>query len=155
MPESFRSRRLRWLFNLFPAYRGTGARITYVAADFREVRVRLPLSWRTRNYVGTIFGGSLYGAVDPIYMIMLIRLLGPDYVVWDKSAAIRFLKPGRSTLTARFLVPEEETNAIRALLESVPSVDRAYTVDLVDASGVVHATVEKTVYVRKRAGDTA
>ena len=74
---------MRWKFNSFPAYRGTGARVTYIAADFREVRIRLPLSWRTRNVVGTIFGGSMYGAVDPIFMIMLIRLLGADYVVWD------------------------------------------------------------------------
>jgi acyl-coenzyme A thioesterase PaaI-like protein len=52
-------------------------RVTYIAADWREVRIQLPLNWRTRNYVGTIFGGSLYGAVDPIYMIMLIKALGP------------------------------------------------------------------------------
>ena len=149
VPESMRSRGLRWVFNLFPAYRGTGARVTYVASDFREVRVRLPLSWRTRNYVGTIFGGSLYGAVDPIYMIMLIKLLGPEYVVWDKAATIRFLRPGRSTLTARFAIGETETRAIREALETLPSVDRVYTVDLVDAAGAVHASVEKTVYVRR------
>ena len=98
MSESFASRRLRWLFNLLPAYRGTGGRVTYIASDFREVRVKLPLSWRTRNYVGTIYGGSLYGAVDGVYMVMLIRILGPEYIVWDKAATIRFRKPGRSTL---------------------------------------------------------
>ena len=66
-----------------------------------EVRVKIPLNWKTRNGVGTIFGGSLYAAVDPIYMTMLIKLLGPDYLVWDKSAAIRFLKPGRGTAVRR------------------------------------------------------
>ena len=101
--ESWASRRMRWGFNLFPAFRGTGARITYIAGDFREARVELPLYWRTRNYVGTIFGGSLYGAVDPMYMILLIKVLGPGYTVWDKAATIRFLKPGRSRLYARFL----------------------------------------------------
>ena len=70
---------MRWKFNLFPAYRGTGGRITYISGDLREVRVRIPLNWRTRNYVGTIYGGSLYGAVDPMYMIMLIRILGSAY----------------------------------------------------------------------------
>ena len=54
MSESWQTRLRRWGFNFFPAYRGTGARITYIAADWREVRIRLPLSWRTRNYVGTI-----------------------------------------------------------------------------------------------------
>ena len=149
MPESWATRRMRWGFNLFPAYRGTGARITYIAADFREVRVRLPLSWRTRNYVGTVFGGSLYGAVDPIYMIMLIKILGPGYTVWDKAATIRFRKPGRSTLFARFVLEEAEIREIRRLLEAGSPIDRVYAVDLADAGGLVHASVEKTVYLRK------
>lgn len=146
----FRGPSRRHVFNFFPAFRGTGGRVTYVSADFREVRVVLPLNWRTRNYVGTIFGGSLYAAVDPFYMIMLIEILGPDYVVWDKAASIRFRKPGRSTLYARFSIPPEETDAIRLALETAPSIDRVYTVDLVDAAGVPHATIEKTIYIRRR-----
>src|SRR3954467_6939617 len=107
MPESWRTRIDRWGFNFFPAYRGTGGRITYLADDYHEVHVKLPLSWRTRNYVGTIFGGSLYGAVDPVYMIMLIKILGSDYIVWDKAATIRFKRPGRETLRAKFRIEPE------------------------------------------------
>jgi hypothetical protein len=134
---------------LLPAYRGTGGRVTYIADDFREVRVRLPLSWRTRNYVGTIYGGSLYGAVDGVYMVMLIRILGPEYTVWDKAATIRFRKPGRSTLSARFVIDEEEIAAIHRLAGQAPSIDRLYSVDLVDKDGVVHAEVEKMIYIRR------
>lgn len=151
-PESLRTRLWRHAFNLFPAYRGTGARVRHIAADWREVRISLPLSLRTRNYVGTIFGGSMYGAVDPIYMLMLIHALGPEYVVWDKAAAIRFLKPGRTTLHARFTLDDAELDAIRAALETQRSVDRVYLVELADAQGTVHARVEKTIYVRRREG---
>ena len=140
---------MRWGFNLFPAFRGTGSRVTYIADDYREMRVELPLNWRTRNYVGTIFGGSLYGAVDPHYMIMLIKNLGRDYVVWDKAATIRFKKPGRGTLYARFLLDNEEIATIRSLTENGQPIDRVYTVDLTDAKGIVHASVEKTVYIRR------
>ena len=140
---------MRWGFNFFPAFRGTGARVTYIAGDFREARVELPLSWRTRNYVGTIFGGSLYGAVDPMYMILLIKVLGPGYTVWDKAATIRFFKPGRGRLYARFLLEGEEIETIRRLTEAAPSVDRVYRVDLADAAGVVYASVEKTIYIRR------
>ena len=150
MPESFRSRLLRWKFNLFPAYRGTGARVTYIAADFREVRVKLPLSWRTRNYVGTIFGGSLYASVDPMYMIMLIQLLGPGYVVWDKAATIRFRKPGRTTLFATFRIDDAELELIRNQTANGEPLDRTYNVDLVDAEGVVHASVEKVIYIKRK-----
>jgi acyl-coenzyme A thioesterase PaaI-like protein len=151
MPESSRSRLLRWKFNLIPAYRGTGARVTYIAGDFREARIRLPLSWRTRNVVGTIFGGSLYGAVDPVFMIMLMNILGPGYIVWDKVATIRFRKPGKSTLYATFTIDEPELDAIRAATSSGHSVDRTYHVNLVDEGGVVHAEIEKVIYVKRRA----
>ena len=149
MAESWRTRLTRWGFQFLPAWRGTGARITYVRADWREVHVRLPLSWRTRNYVGTIFGGSLYAAADPVYMIMLIKCLGPGYTVWDKAATIRFLKPGRSTLYLKFVLEQSELDEIRILLETELSIDRRYVVELVDAEGAVHATVEKTIYIRK------
>jgi hypothetical protein len=150
MPESKRSRFLRWRFNLFPAYRGTGARVTYIADDFREVRVKLPLSWRTRNYVGTIFGGSLYASVDPMYMIMLIQLLGRDYIVWDKAASIRFRKPGRNTLFATFRLEDAELEEIRNRTANGEPIDRTYNVDLVDAEGVVHASVEKVIYIKRK-----
>jgi len=145
------SNRLRcWFFQLFACYRGTGGRLTFVAPDWSEVRVEIPLSWRTRNYVGSIFGGSLYGSVDPLYMIMLIRRLGPEFVVWDKSASIQFKKPGKETLHARFLVPDEELAAIRAALQTERSVDRSYTIKLADSSGTVCASVEKIIYIRRR-----
>ena len=150
MPESFKSRVLRWKFNLFPAYRGSGARVSYIADDFREIRVKLRLSLRSRNYVGTIFGGSMYAAVDPMYMIMLIQLLGPGYVVWDKAATIRFRRPGRSTLFAAFTLDDTELEVIRTATASGQPVDRTYNVDLVDADGVVHASVEKVIYIKRK-----
>jgi len=148
--ETWRMRVLRWRFNLYPAYRGTGARIDFIADDWSEVRVRLPLNWRTRNIVGTIFGGSLYGAVDPIYMIQLMRRLGPTFVVWDKAATIRFLRPGRGTLFATFLLSADEVEAVRAEAAANGRAERTYTVDLVDAAGEVHASCAKVLSIRVR-----
>ena len=150
MHESWRSRLARWRFNTFPAYRGTGGRVTFIRHDWMEVRIKLPLWWRTRNYVGTIYGGSLYGSVDPFYMMMLIQCLGPKYTVWDKAAAIRFRRPGRTTLYATFLIDETLLNGIRDELETVEKLDRHFTVELKDAAGEVHAIIEKTVNIRKR-----
>jgi acyl-coenzyme A thioesterase PaaI-like protein len=150
MPESWPTRLERWKFNLFPAYRGTGGWVTYIREDWSEVRIAVPLSWRTRNYVGTIYGGSLYGAVDPIYMLMLIKSLGPAYVVWDKAASIRFRRPGRSRLTATFRLEPEVVAGIREELTRVSKLDRVFVVELVDRDGVVHAAVEKTIHVSRR-----
>ena len=115
----------RVAFNLWPCIRGTGGRVTYIAPGWSELSVKPPLSWRTRNCVGTIFGGSLYSAVDPFLMLMLIERLGRDYVVWDEAASIRFREPGTSTLHATFGIG----------------------IDDADADGVVHASVEKVLYI--------
>ena len=132
---------------MFPAYRGSGGRVTYIADDFREIRVRLPLSWRTRNYVGTIYGGSIYGSIDPIYMLMLIHVLGPGYIVWDKAATVRFKKPGKETLYADFKLDEAEIGEIKRLAATERPVDRIYCVELKDKNGVVHAFKERTLYI--------
>jgi hypothetical protein len=150
MAESWTARLTRWGFNLHPTYWSTGGRITYIAHDWTEVRVQVPLSWRTRNYVGTIFGGAMYAAVDPIYMIMLIKLLGPAYTVWDRAAAIRFRRPGRSALMARFTIELATITALREELSRVPKIERLFTVELVSADGTVHAVVDKTLHVSRR-----
>lgn len=137
-------------FNLFPAFRGTGARIEEISDDYRRIRIRIPLNWRTRNYVGTIYGGSMYGAVDPIYMIMLIKNLGSEYVVWDKAATIRFKKPGKETLFAEFRLGQREINEIKLILRDQKSVDRIYTVEITDSAGTVHCVVEKTLYIARK-----
>ena len=149
LPAAFSNKLRCWSFYLFGCYRGTGGRLRYIAEDWSEVRMELPLSWRTRNYVGTIFGGSVYSAVDPIYMLMLIHRLGPEFIVWDKAASIQFKKPGKETLRAQFVVSDEELAAIRAALETQRSVDRTYTIELKDSRENVCAIVEKVMYIRR------
>jgi acyl-coenzyme A thioesterase PaaI-like protein len=150
LPSAISNKLRCWSFYVFACYRGTGGRPSFIAEDWSEVRLSLPLSWRTRNYVGTIFGGSIYSAVDPIYMVMLIHRLGKDYIVWDKSASIQFKKPGRESLHARFIVDDEELATIRAALETQRSIDRNYSIELKDSAGNVCATVEKLIYIRRR-----
>ncbi len=147
MAESFTTKIDRWKFNLFPAYRGSGARVLYISADYREMRVKIPLSWRTRNYVGTIYGGSMYAGIDPIYMLMLIKNSGENYVVWDKAVTIRFKRPGRETLFAEFLLTQEELDEIKLISQTKKSVDRVYNVELKDKNGKIYCVIEKTLYI--------
>jgi hypothetical protein len=97
----------------------------------------------------------MYAAVDPIYMLQLLKILGDDYIVWDKAAHIRFLKPGKSTLHARFLIEDRLVEEIKRRLET----DYAYTfdipVELVDRHGTPNARITKTLYVRLKAPKVA
>lgn len=150
MPESFSSKLDRYKFNLFPAYRRSGGRVVYISSDYREMQIKIPLNWQTRNYVGTIYGGSMYSGIDPIYMLMLIKNLGRNYIVWDKAATIRFKKPGRETLFANFLLTQNELDEIKSLLVTEKSIDRVYNIELKDKNGTICCFIEKTLYIARK-----
>ena len=141
---------MRLFFQIHPAYHGTGGRVTYISADWSELKLEIPHNWRTRNYVGTIFGGCLYAAADPMYMIMLIQRLGPEYIVWDKAATIQFKKPGKCKLYACFEITDDEVQLIQQEVKSAQSLNRVYHLDITDLKGEVYAKVDKTIYIRKK-----
>src|SRR5215472_9708991 len=144
------SRKLRRFIRLYPPYLGAGVRVTHLAADFRRIEVEMPLRFYNRNYVGTHFGGSLYSMVDPFYMLMLINILGPDYIVWDKAASIRFKKPGKGVMKAAFHLSEEQIAEIRAAADTLPKVEPQFLVVIKDAEDNVVAEIDKLLYVRRK-----
>ena len=145
--ENFKSKLTRFVFNFFPAYRRTGARVYFLSHDWHDVHITLGLNWKTKNYVGSVFGGSIYGALDPMYMVQLINILGKEYVVWDKSATIKFLKPIKKNVYARFLITPEILTEIISKVKS----DNKYSIDLAtnfqDENGIIYAEVTKTLYI--------
>jgi len=141
---------LRWRFNWYPAFRRTGARIVAISADMLAARIRLPLNRATRNVHGTIYGGAMYGAIDPLHAIMIAAHLGPDFHVWMKSATIEFRRPGRADLFADVRLSQEEIDEIRTALTTESKIDRQFPVSLADASGEVAASFVLTVHMRRR-----
>jgi acyl-coenzyme A thioesterase PaaI-like protein len=150
------STRMRWIINLWPPNLASGIRVLRIDPDYRVVRVRLTRHFYNRNYVGTHFGGSLFAMTDPWWMIMMLRNLGGDYIVWDKSATIDFVKAVREPVFAEFVLDEATIAAIRATADAEGRALHWFTVEVKTAAGVVVAQVRKQVYVRrKRSGSEA
>jgi hypothetical protein len=83
-------------------------------------------------------------------MILMMKRLGAEYVVWDKAGSVRFLKPARGTVTAHFEMPEADVAAARARTEGGAKYEPIYRARIVDAAGETVAEVEKTLYIRKK-----
>jgi acyl-coenzyme A thioesterase PaaI-like protein len=141
---------MRWLFGFWPPFRGMGIRVREIAPDFRRVVVELRQLRLNRNWVGTHFGGAMFAMTDPFWMVMMMQVLGRDYVVWDKAGAIRFLKPGRGTLTARFEVTQSMVDEVVERTASGEKFEPTYSVDVVNAEGETVARVDKTLHIRKK-----
>ena len=138
------------LVNLYPPYLGAGIHVAHVSRDFRDIRVQMKLRLYNRNYVGTHFGGSLYAMIDPFYMLMLIQVLGPAYVIWDKSAAIEFKKPARGKVSAHFWLTDPIIARIRAKTAGGDKYLPEFTIDITDSENEVVARGFKTLYIRKK-----
>jgi len=148
--------RLRQLFlekliNFYGPFLGAGVKLLKMSKDYRHARVSMKLTFYNKNYMGTQFGGSLYGMVDPWYMLMLIKNLGPEYIVWDKAATINFRKPGRGTVFAEFDLTEDHLKEIRATLVAQNKMDYIFKVEIKDKDGKLIAEVDKVLYIRKKA----
>lgn len=129
---------------------GTGIRVTRQDKDLRAVDVEMRLRSWNRNVMGVHFGGSLFAMTDPFYMAMLAPNLGPEYVVWDKAASIRFRKPGVGTVRAEFRLTEDRLEEIRAAVEREGRYDARFVVEVKDAAGAVVAEVERVIYCAKK-----
>ena len=141
---------LKFGMSLWPPFLGAGIRVKHIAADFTEVVVSMKLRWYNRNYVGTHFGGSLAAMTDPFYMLMLIHILGSEYIVWDKTSTIDFIAPGRGTVTARFRLNDDQIAEIKNKTADGKAYFPALSVDIVNESDEVVAHVKKILYVRKK-----
>ncbi len=141
---------LRRILNIYGPYLGAGVRVRYLAKDFREAKVEMKLRWFNRNYVGTHFGGSLFSMIDPFYMLLLMNTLGRDYIVWDASAEIDFIKPGRGVVSAHFTVTDAMLAEIRDKTADGEKFLPTYEVHIVDADGELVARARKTLYIRRK-----
>ena len=146
----FGARGIRRLLNLWPPFRGAGIRVRDIAPDFRTATVELHARLLNRNYVGTHFGGSLYAMTDPFFMVMMMNILGRDYIVWDKAGTVRYLKPAKGTVTAHFRIEENVVEQARQATAGGEKFEPTFRVEIVDAEGVVVADVEKTLHIRKK-----
>ena len=141
---------LKLLINLYPPYWGTGITVKSISPDYREIRVQMKMRWYNRNYVKTHFGGSLYAMTDPFFMLMLMHILGKEFVVWDKAAHVDFVKPSEGTVTARFLI---ENDRIEKIINNTSGGEKyfpEFSVDIENEAGEKVAHVVKTLYIRKK-----
>ena len=143
-----KARLMRWFMTFYPPYLGAGVRVRHISDDFRDITVSMGLGRYNRNYVGTQFGGSLYSMVDPFYMLMLMENLGRNYIVWDKTADIDFISPGKGPVFANFRVDETLLDEVRRQTANGEKSLPQLQVDIHDGAGTLVARVQKTLYVR-------
>ncbi len=150
MISRFGPRTLQWGMGLWPPFFGAGIKVERINDDWTEVIVSMKLRWFNKNYFGTHFGGSLFSMTDPFYALMVVKALGKDYIVWDRSSTIAYEAPGRGRVRATFTINDEIIEGIRAATADGEKHFVTLPVDVVDQQDEVIAQITKTLYVRRK-----
>ena len=148
--ENAKFRSLIRKINWYPPFLGMGISVKSFSDDFTRFDVVLKQRFYNRNLFGTHFGGSLFTMSDPFYVFIVTMNFGKHYIVWDKSAAIDYLKPARGTVTGIFKVDQQRLKEMRAQVDAEGKSTFDFTTDLTDENDVAVARVQKTVYVRTK-----
>ena len=136
--------------NLYPPYLGAGVKITHISEDWRELHVSMALRWYNRNAVGTHFGGSLYSMVDPHLMLLLIRLLGDEYWVWDKTAEIEFIKASKHKVSSVITISSDDLAEIKRQTIDGEKYLHEFMIDIRDENKDLIAKIKKIIYTRRK-----
>jgi len=144
-------RTLKWVMRFYPPLFFQRIWVEQFHPDFRGVDVKIKYSLLNRNYNASIFGGTIYAASDPFYAVLFDQILRKEgYLtrVWLKSAAIEYLKPGRTTLYFRIGLSDETIEAAKQALDTAGKFIHKFPITIVDKKGEVYAKVINEVYVR-------
>ena len=135
-------------FNIFGPYAGANIKVRVI--DKRTVESSMTLVLTNTNYVGSHFGGSLYSMCDPFFMFLLMANLGSEYIVWDKSASIDFLRPARGTVKALFHIPSDEIERIKSVVDRQRKMDWETSCEVLAEDGKPVASLKKVLYIRRQ-----
>ena len=92
---------VRLILNLFPPLLFNRISIQSIKKDFMEIKVRIRHSIINKNFHRTIFGGTIFSAIDPYFPIMYWQIFSRKKLpieVWIKSAEISYINPAETDL---------------------------------------------------------
>lgn len=134
---------------MYPPFRAMGMQVLEVRDDWRLVRIRLPLNWRSKNPGGVMFGGWQAALADPIAALACARVF-PGHSVWTRAMTIDFQKGGSTDLELRFEMPHAQELAIRAELEARGRATPTFEYHYHLADGSICTLVRNTVAIRPK-----
>ncbi|WP_017257581.1 DUF4442 domain-containing protein [Pedobacter arcticus] len=142
---------LKWLLRFYPPLFFQRIWVVKFGEDFRSVEVKINKSILNINYNKTLFGGTIFSASDPFYAILFDQILqkrGFKTKVWLKSAHIRYLKPGNTTLRFKINIVPEDIFEAEQQLKAGEKFIKTYPIEMYNEAGVLCAVVQNEVYVR-------
>jgi hypothetical protein len=154
MPKrKYSSKNLKRAMNLFPPLLVNRIRIAEADSEFKKLRVTIKYSWLNKNIQKSIFGGSIFSAIDPFYAVMYWQIFNTrniPMIIWIKKAEIDYIKTATSNLYMDFELSENDIdNAVSALKEN-EKYEVWHTVKVYNSHSELCTESRVLVYIRNK-----
>lgn len=137
--------RLEW----YPPFWMMRIKVTEISHNWRTVRIKLPLTWVSKNTGGGIFGGFQASLADPVAAIACARAF-PSYSVWTRQLNVDFQREASSDITLHFTISDQQIEDIQRDLDkknrSTPTFEMIYKT----TDGKTCTVIKNTVAIRPK-----
>jgi acyl-coenzyme A thioesterase PaaI-like protein len=143
---------LKWVMRCYPPFLFQGIWTQKFEKEFSGARVKIINNLFNRNYNRSIFGGTIFSAADPFYVILLHQILsrkGYNVKLWLKHSTIDFLKPGNCSLYFKISLSKDDIEEVISKLESDKKFIKTFCVEITNKEGILYALVHNEIYIRK------
>lgn len=143
---------LKWVLRTYPPFFFQRIWIKNINKDFSGARIKIIKSFLNINSNKTVFGGTIFSALDPIYPILLDQIFKQrgikKTVAWLKSARIEYLKPGKTSLFFDVKLKEEDIKDAFETIDKQGKVVKTFTTEVFDKNGTKCAVCYNEIYIR-------
>jgi acyl-coenzyme A thioesterase PaaI-like protein len=142
---------LKWAMRCYPPFLFQGIWTKQFEKEFTGAQVKIINNIFNRNYNRTIFGGTIFSAADPYYVLLFYQILirkGWRVKLWLKHSTIDFLRPGNCNLYFKINLSPEDIEEVVAKLESDGKFIKTFRVEITNKEGILYAVVHNEIYIR-------
>lgn len=142
----------KFFINLFPPLLFNRIVVKRVSKDFREVDVKVKLSFMNKNLQRTIFGGTLFSAADPFFSLMYYQILAHKKIAaeaWVKRIEIDYLRPANKDVYLNFRISETDVEKAIEGIEKYKKFEKIHNLDIVGTDNKVYCKVTIWVYLKE------
>ena len=142
---------LKWVMRFYPPLFFQRVWIKSFSKDYKGESVIVRKSLFNKNYNRTIFGGTLFAAMDPFYPILFQQILkrkGYNIIVWLKSAQIQYLKPGNTDINFEITINDETIAEAEYILNTDGKYIKTFPIEMFNTQGELCVSVAAELYVR-------
>jgi hypothetical protein len=146
------ARVLTWAMRLYPPFLFQRIWTKNFDRNYRGVSVKINHSLLNRNYNRSIFGGTLYSATDPFYVILFHQVLkrkGYNIKLWSRNATIDYIKPADCNLYFQIIIQEKDIDEAVQNLDEEGKFIKPFPVKITNRDGVLYAMVHTEIYIKR------